>query len=202
MRTNSPRHSGSSRSSSLNPLRLNKHRDNSTSTQTESSVSQDTQDRRDLAGVAGHTDKGILLAASSEEDLAQRGGRADILRSAGLSGNAVPELVVLGETALDAPGGEQVLDVGLAAAVVAGVDADALAEKLLDQRLEGGSAVGQVQAVEGVVGGLEGAGQWGDVVVVWSVDALLVDLLLPEVVGDEGLVDAVGGQGGIVPGCG
>jgi hypothetical protein len=60
--------------------------------------------------------------------------------------------------------------------------------------------VGQVQAVEGVVGGLEGAGQRGDEVVVRGVDVLLVDLLLPEVVSDECLVDAVGGQGSVVPG--
>lgn len=82
------------------------------------------------------------------------------------------------------------------------MNADALAEEFLDHRLERGRAGGQVQAIEGVIGGLKGAGQWGDVVVIRSVDALLVDLLLPEVVSDEGLVDAVGGQGGIVPGCG
>lgn len=46
---------------------------------------------------------------------------------------------------------------------------------------------------------MEGAGQRGDVVIVWGVDALLVDLLLPEVVCDEGLVDAIGGQGCVVP---
>jgi hypothetical protein len=86
--------------------------------------------------------------------------------------------------------------------VVAGVNADALAEEFLDHRLEIGRAVGQIQAIEGVIGGLEGTSQRGDVVVIRSVDALLVDLLLPEVVSDEGLVDAISGQGGIVPGCG
>jgi hypothetical protein len=165
-------------------------------------VSQNTQYRRNLAGVASHTNKGLLLGALREENLTQRGSTASVLSSAGLGGDAVPQLVVLGETLLDGPAGEQVLDVALAAAVVAGVDADALAEELLDQGSELRGIVGQVQAVEGVVGGLEGAGQRGGEVVVWGVDVLLVDLLLPEVVGDERLVDAVGGQGSVVPGGG
>lgn len=140
-----------------------------------------------------HAHKGFLLGTSSEEDIAQRRCTTDILRAASLRGHAVPQLVVLCEALLDAPSREQVLDVALTAAVVAGVDADALAEEFLDLRLECRGVVGQVQAGEGVVGGLEGTGQRGDVVVVWGVDALLVDLLLPEVVCDERLIDAVRG---------
>lgn len=203
MRVNSPcRRRNNSTSFRLDLLRLNKHRNDSTSVQTESAVSNNIQDRPDLTRVAGHTDKGIILAARREENLAQHGSAADILGGAGLLGDAVPQLVVLRETVLDAPGREQVLDVGLAVAVVAGVDADALAQEFLDHGLERGGAVGQLQAGEGVVGGLEGTGQRGDIVVVWGVDALLLDLLLPEVVRDEGLVDAVGGQGGVGPGGG
>jgi hypothetical protein len=118
-------------------------------------VSKNTQDGRNLAGVASHTDKGFLLGAFREENLTQRGSAADVLSSAGLGGNSIPQLVVLGETILDGPAREQVLDVALAAAVVAGVDADALAEEFLDQGSEFRGVVGQVQAVEGVVGGLE-----------------------------------------------
>lgn len=202
MGASSPRDSSGSRSGSLHLLGLNKHRDNSTSIQTETAVSKDTQDRGNLAGVASHTHKGLLLGALCEENLTQSGSTASVLSSAGLGHDSVPQLVVLGETLIEGPAGEQVLDVALAAAVVAGVDADTLAEELLDQGSELRGVVGQVQAVEGVVGALEGAGQRGGKVVVGGVDVLLVDLLLPEVVCDERLVDAVGGQGSVVPGGG
>lgn len=75
------------------------------------------------------------------------------------------------------------MDIAAAATVVTGVDADSLAEQLLDCRLEARAAFGQIQAREGVVCGLQSAGQRADIVVVWSVDALLVDLFLPECVG-------------------
>lgn len=143
MRANSPRDSGS-RSARLHLLRLNKHRNNSTSLQTERAVANDTQDRRDLARVGSHAHKGLLLGAAREEHVAQRGRTTNVLGTAGLGGDAVPQLVVLGEALLDAPARELLLDVGLAAAVVAGVDADALAEEFLDLGLEGGGLAGQV----------------------------------------------------------
>lgn len=50
------------------------------------------------------------------------------------------------------------MDVCFVVAVVAGVDAYSFAEEFFDDWGEGGGAVGEIQAVEGEVGGLKGAG--------------------------------------------
>lgn len=92
------------------------------------------------------------------------------------------------------------MDITPAATVVASVDADSLAEELFDGRFEARAAFGQIQACEGQVGGLQGAGQWADIVVVWSVDALLVDLFLPKCVGSQGLGDTIVCERGVGPG--
>ena len=105
-------------------------------------MANDTQDRRDLARVGSHAHKGLLLGAAREEHVAQRVRTTNVLGTVGLCGDAVPQLVVLGEALLDAPARELLLDKGFAAAVVAGVDADALAEELLDLGLEGGGLAG------------------------------------------------------------
>ena len=56
--------------------------------------------------------------------------------------DAVPVLVVLGETFFNGPVGEEVVDVRLALSVVAGVDTDSLTKQLLDGRLELRTVVG------------------------------------------------------------
>jgi len=194
------------RSSSLSlsvPLGLNKHGNNSTGIQAESTVSHNAQDRRNLSRVRSNRNERILLARSrSEEDLVEHGRATNVLRGASLGRNAVPELVFFAETLLNGPLGEEVVDVAAGMAVVAGVDADSLAEELFDEGAEFGGALRELQVCEGVVGGLEGAGQWADEVVIGCVDTLLVDLFLPEVVGDQGLVDTVIGELGVHPGCG
>ena len=48
------------RNSLLKGFRLHKHRDNSTSTQTETAMTEHTQQRPDFAGVAGHGDEEIV----------------------------------------------------------------------------------------------------------------------------------------------
>lgn len=59
MRTRRPRQTRR-RNSLLKGLSPNKHRDNSTSTQTERTMTEDTQQRPDFAGVAGHGDEEIV----------------------------------------------------------------------------------------------------------------------------------------------
>lgn len=93
------------------------------------------------------------------------------------------------------------MDVATAATVVAGVNADSLAEKFLDRRFEARATFRQIQACEGQIGSLQSAGQWADIVVVGCVDALLVDFFLPECTCGQGLRDTVFRERGIGPGC-
>ena len=127
----------SSRHSLVKGLSLNEHRDNSTSTQTKTTMTEHTQQRRDFAGVAGHRDKktvarGLAVAffgvVEFVEDLVEHFLWAYGLGSAGFLGYAVPVLIVLNEAFLDSPFGEEVVDICLALSVVAGVDADPLAQ--------------------------------------------------------------------------
>jgi hypothetical protein len=74
------------------------------------------------------------------------------------SHDAGPELVGLGKTSFDVEVREQVLDVGLAVAAVAGVSRDALAEEFLDSRDEG-VVVREFQVRERDVGGTQAASQ-------------------------------------------
>lgn len=72
------------------------------------------------------------LSRVGREDAVERDLGAIVLRRGRLGRDAVPVLVVFGKGGLDVVSGEEVVDVGFVAAVVAGVGADALAEELLD----------------------------------------------------------------------
>ena len=148
--------------------------------------------------MSGDGNNGALVGA---EDLVKGDLGAVILRRACLGRDAVPELVVFGEGALELPGREQVVDVRLVAAVVAGVRADALAEELFDRRQEW-ARLWQRQVAVGVVCGLKAARQRRGVVGLWRLDALVFDQRGPEDVVRNGLLDACWVEGCIGPGYG
>ena len=180
-------------------LRAHQNRNHSTRRQTKSPVADDSQNGRNLTRVTRHGDKATRLLRLFENRV-QRILAPNILRGAGLPRHAVPELILLGETLFDGPAGEQIMDVGAISTVVAGVDAYALAEEFLDERLEGGAVSGVPQTSEGDVCGAKGSCQRADKIAVWRVDALGVNFCLPEIMGHFGLLDACGGQVGIAPG--
>lgn len=186
MRASSPRNRGSSRGALL-LLSLDQNGNNSTSIQTERTMPQNPQDGADFSRMRGHGNIGFPFAGLAEEYLRESLGTTRVLGVASLGRNTVPEVVFLGEAGLNRPVREHGVNVGLAVAVVAGVDANTLAEEFFDNRGEGGRAAGQVQAIEGEIGGLEGTGQRADDVGVGSVHSLFFDELLPEVVGNKGL---------------
>lgn len=126
--------------------------------------------------------------------------RAHVLRIGRLGRDAVPELIVYRESRLDDPFREQIMDVVLTSAVVAGVDADAFAKKLLDHGFEGRAVTGQLQTLKCHVGGLQATGQRGSKISVRGVNALIDDELLPEVVGSLCLLDAELRERSVVPG--
>lgn len=157
-------------------------------------MAQDAEDALDLARVAGDADPGAVVVAEDvvEHDLAALG-----LRRRGLGERAVPQLVVLGEAVLELEPREHGFDVRLGGAPVAGVDADALAEELLDRRHE---LVGQVQAVEGEVCRRRAAVQRAGVERARRRHLLGCELALPEGVGLGRLRDSVGGEVRVRPG--
>lgn len=135
------------------------------------------------------------------EDLVQDLLAAGVLGVGRFGRDTVPELVVLGEAGLDLPGGEERVDVGFRATVVAGVDADAFPEQFFDgwdERV----VRRQLQARERQVGRLQTPGQRRCVVRLRVRDLLDRDLMGPEVVGDQGLGNAVVVEVGVIPGVG
>ena len=84
------------------------------------------------------------------------------------------------------------MDVCLVAAMVTRVRRDAFAEELLDRRDER-VVVRQSQVREGNIRCTQAAGERRSVVGLWVGDTLGGDLALPEIVGDLGLGNAVGG---------
>lgn len=139
--------------------------------------------------MAGDGDKEAVICG--EKDLIQYFFRAHRLRRRRLARDPVPQLVALGEARLKAPGRERSLDDSPVAAPVARVDADVLAEFLQDQGRELGRAGGQAQSLERDLRRLQRPEQGTDEVAVRGVDALLINLPLPEVARLPGLRDAV-----------
>ena len=111
----------------------------------------------------------------------------------------LPQRVVLGEAVLKRICREGSVNVGLAAAAVARVPADGLAEEFLDIRHEGVEGW-QGEAREGEVGGREAARERGGVVALRRGDLLLGNLLLPERVDGERLLHAERRQARVRPG--
>jgi hypothetical protein len=92
------------------------------------------------------------------EDIVEDGFRASVLGLRRFGDDAGPEFILLGETSFNVEVREQVLDVSLAVAAVAGVSRDALAEEFLDSRDEG-VVVREFQVRERDVGGTQAASQ-------------------------------------------
>lgn len=185
----------------LESLGLDEDRDDRTRSKTEGLVTQNTQHRTDLTGVTGDGyEEFLMFAVDLLEYLVQDLLGTNSFRSGGLCSHTVPELVILHEAGFNLPLGEQVMDVSLAATVIACVDADALTEQFFDGRLKLGARFGQVETVEGNVGGLEATGHRGNIIYIGRVDSLLLDELLPVVVGNLSLCDSIVSKGGIVPG--
>ena len=199
MRFSSPRNRSSS-SVLIDLLSLDQDRNHSTSIQLECAMTQDPQNGRNLPRVRSDRNKGLLLTRA-EEDLSQGLRTSNILRTTRFRHHTIPQLVLLGEALLNRPRGEQVMNIATTAPVVTSVDADSLPEKLLDSRLEFRAPLGQMQARECQVGSLQGASQGTNVVVIGSVDALVVNLFLPESVCAQGLGNTILCERGIGPGC-
>lgn len=207
---------GGRRGGRCDGLGLDEYGDDGAGIQTETAMAQHAQEGAELAGVAGDGDEQtfsllvvvlVVVVVVVVEDvpipeLIQRGQRAHVLGRAALAADAVPEPIALGEARLDAVGREGPLDGGLVAAAVARVDGDVLAQLLQhDGRVLGrGVRRRPAQPVKRRLDGLQAARERADVEEVRRVDLLLVDLLLPEVVRDLGLSDAVDRQLGVRPG--
>lgn len=122
----------------------------------------------------------------------------DRLVGTGLTVESYPQLVVLGETRLDPVAREEIADVGLVAAAIARVSADAFAEILLDlgeERVSGR----HIETVEGVIRRLETPRQRTGVVALGCGDLLVLDLGRPERIDCKGLGDSQWGQVSVGP---
>lgn len=121
-----------------------------------------------------------------------------ILRIVGLGSGAIPEFVLLSETVLNLVVREQVMDIRLAPPPVACVDANGLPEKLLHGRHEG-VIIWEVQARECYIRRLEGTSHRRCVIGLRIRNVLVGDLVLPEVMRDLGLRDAIRSEVGVEP---
>lgn len=113
------------------------------------------QEAADLTTVRCDGDPSVVVVG---ENVVQDGFRASVLGSGRLGDDAGPELVLFGEANLDVEVREQVLDVSLAVAAIAGVGRDALAEELLHSGDEW-VVVRELQVRERDVGGAQAASQ-------------------------------------------
>lgn len=167
--------------------------------QAEGAVVQHGEDGANLARVAGDTEPGVVVVG---EDVVNDNLAAGDLVSRGLALvlGALPKLVLLGEARLELEVGSKSVDLSLGGAAVAGVDADALTEKLLDGGLEG-VGVRKLLVGKGELGRLDAS----------SERRAVVRLKVGETVGEAGLEVGVGlcglrntvvGQLGISPGSG
>lgn len=119
----------------------NKHWNDGTSIETKRMVAQYAQDGRDLTGVTSDGNKQSLLTKLFKH-LVQHLLRTHVLRISALGRDTVPQLVVHCEAWLDVPTREQIVDIVLASATVAGVDTNTFAEELFDCGPEGGAIAG------------------------------------------------------------
>lgn len=153
---------------------------------------QHREDGGNLARVAGDADPGVVVVG---KDVVNDDPAAGDLVGCGLAlvQVAAPQEVRLGEALLKLEVGGIGVDLRLGGAAVAGVDADALAEELLDGGLEGARAR-QVQAGKGDVGSLQASLEGRAVVGLEVRQLLLLEARLVVGVGLVCLDKAVGGQ--------
>lgn len=112
-----------------------------------------------------------------------------------------PQGILLSKPILESAGRIMLLDVGLAASPIAGMDSDLFSEELFDLGDEG-TVSRQAEVGEGVESGLETARKRTGVVGFRRGDLLGADHLGPEGVGFEGLQDAGRCEVGVGPGHG
>lgn len=167
-------------------------------------MTQNTQNRRNLTGMAGNRHKPILFLAKkrrriiqSGPDLVERMQRTRILARAALARDSVPQLVALGKPRFNTVLWPRSMDSGFVAAAITRVNRDALAQTLENQRL-----FGTQKAVEGRVESLQAARQRAHKVRVWRVDVLDAQTRLPIVMRGLCLRDARRGEARVGPaGC-
>lgn len=70
-------------------------------------MAQHAQQACDLATVRRNRDPRVVILA---EDLIQDGQRPELLRTCGLRGDAIPELVILVEASLESVSGKSIMD--------------------------------------------------------------------------------------------
>lgn len=179
----------------MNLLGLDEHGDDLAGGKLKGAVVERRQQLANLTRVASDADPGGVVAG---EDVVKHVLAAGQLVLGGLALDAGPQLVALGEALLEAEPGAEGADVRLVGAVVARVDADALAERLLDDGQEA------VRAREGQVGkrlarGDDAAGQRRRVVRLKVGHAVLLEARLKVGVGLVGLLQAGVGQERIFP---
>jgi len=117
----------------------------------------------------------------------------------GFRGHSIPEDVVFLEAVLNDIGWECIMDVGLVAAMITCVDGNPLPKVLLDRWDEWAAQTSKTS--EGKIGGSKATRQWTAVVALRSWNLLHVDLMLPEIMRNQGLSNTIGIQCSIFPAC-
>lgn len=144
-----------------------------------------TKDTSNLTAMRRDREPSVAILG---EDVVENPLGARILGARRLGKNPRPELVLFREIRLDDEFREEVLDVSLAVAAIAGVSGDSFAEEFLDNRDEGGGTW-EVDVGECKVGCTEAASHWRCVVRLRVGDVFGCNLSFPVSVGDLGLAN-------------
>lgn len=110
-------------------LRLHQNGDHGSSAQSKGSMLDSSEQGLDGSGVAGEGDEGVLVMG---EYVVQEDFEACFLRRVGFAHVGGPEGVELGKSGLKGVCWEGLVDVGFAAASIAGVDSYSFAEELCE----------------------------------------------------------------------
>jgi hypothetical protein len=148
-----------------------------------------------LARVAGNADPNGIVAG---ENIIENLLTASQLMLTSLTLLASPKLVLLRKALLELDLGGQGLDVGLAGAVIAGADANTLTKPLLDDGLKA-VGLGKLQALEGLVGSNDAAGQRRGVVRLEVGHTLVLESGLEVGIGLVGFAKTRGSEKGVFP---
>ena len=180
-------------------LRLYQHRNHRSRIQTKRPMSQHPQNTRNLPTMARHTDPRTRIG---HKNLIQHRLTAHRLRAARLGRHPIPQLIARGKARLEAPAGHGIANDGARAAPIARVDADALAQAVLDRRHERLRRRQQrAQPRERDVGRLQTPEEGRGVVGLGRGDLFDAQGVCPEVGGRLGLRDARRVEVCVRPGC-
>lgn len=148
-----------------------------------------------LTRVAGNANpNGVVAGKYIVEDLLATGQ----LMLTSLTLLSSPKLVLVREALLELDLGGQGLDITLARAVVTGADANTLTKPLLDDGLKT-VGLGELQALEGLVGSDNTAGQRRGVVRLEVRHTLMLESGLEVGVGLVGFAETCGSEKGVLP---